>query len=146
MRLAISSLMIAYMLTGCGGDDATGPAPERQTRISVTIDWPAVRHEGFVDARFEVWKIMDAQHDNVVVAAGTLPSSGVTTIAYTATCREGWVTGHYITLRGHYTAYEELGYEDCMEGVPAICTAEPQQYSVPQRDPDSGGLACRPPS
>ena len=129
------SLAAALLLVGCGSD--SGPTGPETVRIALTVDWPLAREEGFDNARWQLFKFMDAQHENVLVRTGSFSAGGIAEIRYTTSCRLGGLTGHEIRLRGRFTGHAN----DCLMAANHDCTGEPQNFTVPQ----GGGTACSPP-
>lgn len=131
----VAAVLLAF---SCG--DESGPTnPEQTVQIDLTIDWPLARQDGFTDARWELWKHMDTQHDNVLVKGGRFSRSGVARVRYTATCHVGgFVYGYDLAVYGHFEGAEQ----QCGLGVSEHCTSEPQTYTVPL----STHHGCEPPS
>jgi hypothetical protein len=125
------SVTAALTLFGCTGDPA-GPDPDTFD-IVVHLDWPMVREQGFVDARWEASTSGYVPAQDSTFAEGVFDGSGKALVEYAVYCRPGDYTGVGLRMWGRYTAYGDAVCYVHISGVE--CTAEPQYITV-ERPPD----------
>jgi len=130
----------AALAVSCGSDSGPTDPSAQRVRIDLTIDWPLAREDGFVNAHWTLTKVMDTQHDNVVVKQGNFSRDGTARVTYTTTCYSEFSSkGHYIGLFGRFEGADE----QCAMGPgPHYCTSEPQTVVVPAVT----RAGCQPPS
>lgn len=129
MRYSAVAAALMLALVGCD-DDSTGPGPT--TAITVTLDWPAAREEGFVEARWWLYVIQ------LTVDEGVFSADGTATVRYEATsCSEGSVsTGHLINVSGHFEGADR----GCFDTLIPACTSQEQLIVIDEPRGD-----CTPP-
>ena len=125
------SSVAAAMILACVacGDDSTGPRPN--TAITVTLDWPTVREEGFVEARWWLYVIQ------LTVDEGVFAQNGTVVVRYEASCSEGSPsTGYLINVIGQFEGADG----GCFDTLMPACTSQEQLIVI---DDPSGD--CTPP-
>lgn len=129
MRYATIVVAVWLAFIACGGD-SNGPG--QTTSISVTLDWPAAREEGFIDASWVLYVIQST------VDEGVFSSNGTATMRYEAiSCSEGRVsTGHLINVSGRFEGADR----QCFDTLMPACTSQEQLIVIDEPHDD-----CTPP-
>ena len=128
MRYATAAAAVLFAFVACG-DDSTEPQPT--IAISVTLDWPPARVDGFVEAEWWLYVI------DLIVDEGVFSSGGTATVRYEAYCSEGSVsTGHLINVSGRFEGAES----PCFDTLMPACTSQEQVIVIDEARGD-----CTPP-
>jgi hypothetical protein len=141
-------------LAACGNDSAPTFAEDVWVDVTVLVDWPLVREEGFVDARWELTETKYPEYLHRRVKRGVFPPDGMVTLHYTGWCddNEERVVNYNIWARGHFTVNEHLGPDPgpttpgytCTMHAQARCTSESQVVVMLETDSYRRDL-CTPP-